>query len=846
MRPEMNYLAEEIEKKWQAWWRETGLFKAPDRPGKKYYVLEMYPYPSGRDLHMGHMKNYVIGDVIARVKRMEGYDVLYPMGWDSFGLPAENAAIAHGIRPKDWTEENIAAYRESLMRIGLSYDWDRELATSRPDYYKWNQWLFLMMLRKGLAYRKSGFVNWCLSCHTVLANEQVIDGKCERCHKPVTKRRLVQWFFRITDYAERLLADLELLREGWPPHILKQQEDWIGRSEGAEIVFPVEGKDVKIPVFTTRADTIFGVTFITLAPEWDGLEELIEDSPERAKVEDYISEALAKSDIERSAIDRPKTGVPTGVNAVHPLTGERIPVLVGDYVLVSYGTGAVMGVPAHDQRDFEFAKKLGLPIKVVIKPIDGPEPLPENMERAFEEPGVMVNSGEFNGFSTEDGKAKVADELSKGGLGGPKVVYRLRDWLISRQRYWGTPIPVIHCEKCGVVPVPEKELPVLLPEIDDYIPKGRSPLENSEEFMNTTCPSCGGSARRDPDTMDTFVDSSWYYMRYPDPKNSKAMFDPEKTNAWLPVDQYIGGAEHATKHLIYARFIHKVLQDEGMVRTPEPFLRLFNHGMVLKKFFWCSTCLNVIPDDEAKNHPHPLEELLEMMSKSRGNTVPMSSFVAKHGVDVGRIAVLFAGPPDKEMEWTDTGVEGARRFVNRLWRLYQENPANPSPLPREMNPAERELYALLQRTIRAIRDDLARLSFNTALARLMELTNALYSFGEKSSPVFSRVLRDMILLVAPFAPHLGEELWHSWAGETGSVFGTSLPEPDQAYLVQETAVIPVQVNGKLRGRIEVPANADQEEVVHIAMSDENVARHLGEGKPKKVIYVPGRTLNLVV
>ncbi len=842
----MNYPADKIEKKWQAYWREKGLFRAPDRPERKYYVLEMYPYPSGRDLHMGHMKNYVIGDVIARVKRMEGYDVLYPMGWDSFGLPAENAAIANRVHPKDWTEQNISGYKESLMNIGQSYDWDRELATSRPDYYRWNQWLFLLLLKRGLAYRKGGFVNWCASCNTVLANEQVIEGKCERCHKPVTKRKLVQWFFRITDYAERLLADLELLRDGWPPHILKQQEDWIGRSEGAEIVFPVEGKNLKIPVFTTRADTLFGVTFMTVAPEWEGLEELIADSPERARVEAYVSEALSKTDIERSATDRPKTGVFTETHVLHPFTGERIPVFVGDYVLGGYGTGAVMGVPAHDQRDFEFARKMGLPIRVVIKPMEGHEPLPETMERAFEEPGVMVNSGEFNGLSTEEGKERVAEALAKKGMGGKTVAYRLRDWLISRQRYWGTPIPVIHCEACGVVPVPEKDLPVLLPDIDDYVPRGRSPLENSDEFMNTTCPKCGGPARRDPDTMDTFVDSSWYYMRYPDSKNSTAIFDPEKTNAWLPVDQYIGGAEHATKHLIYARFIHKVLQDAGLVKTPEPFLRLFNQGMVLKKFFWCPTCLKVVPDDEAKTHPHKLEELLEMMSKSRGNTVPMSSFVAKNGVDVGRIALLFAGPPDKEMEWTDAGVEGAKRFINRVWRLYRENPANTGPVPGEMGTAERELYSLLQRTIKAVRDDLARFSFNTAIARLMELVNALYSFEDKGSPVFSLVLRNMILLIAPLAPHLGEELWHEWAGETESVFKVRLPEPDERYLVRETIVIPVQVNGKLRARIEVPADVSQDEALRVALSDENVSRHLEGKQPRKVVYVPGRTLNLVV
>ncbi|MEO0145620.1 MAG: leucine--tRNA ligase [candidate division WOR-3 bacterium] len=842
----MNYPANEIERKWRARWQEEGLFRAPDHPRKKYYVLEMYPYPSGRDLHMGHMKNYVIGDVIARLKRMEGYDVLYPMGWDSFGLPAENAAIQHGVHPEEWAEENIAGYKESLMNLGQSYDWEREIATSRPDYYRWNQWLFLLLLKRGLAYRKGGFVNWCPSCNTVLANEQVIEGKCERCHSPVTKRKLVQWFFRITAYAERLLKDLELLRDGWPPHILKQQEDWIGRSEGTEIIFPVEGKDLRISVFTTRADTLFGVTFMTVAPEWEGLDELISRSPERARVEDYVKEALSRSEIERASTERPKTGVFTGIYALHPFTRERIPVFVGDYVLGGYGTGAVMGVPAHDQRDFEFAKKMGLPIRVVIKPLDGPEPSPETMDRAYEEPGIMVNSGEFSMLSTSEGIRRVSEALARMGLGGQTVAYRLRDWLISRQRYWGTPIPVIHCENCGIVPVPEEDLPVLLPKVEDYIPKGRSPLENSEEFMNTTCPKCKGPAKRDPDTMDTFVDSSWYYLRYPDPKNDKAIFDPAKTNAWLPVDQYIGGAEHATKHLIYARFIHKVLQDEGLVKTPEPFLRLFNQGLVLKRFFWCPVCLRVVPDAEANAHPHPTEEKLEMMSKSRGNTVPISSFTEKYGVDIGRIALLFAGPADKEMEWTEAGAEGARRFINRLWRLYQENPASKEPLPENMDQAERELYSLLQRTIRAVRDDLSRFSFNTAIARLMELVNALYAFEKKGGPVFSKALRDTILLIAPLAPHLAEELWRGWAGETESVFRKNLPEPDERYLVEETVIIPVQVNGKLRARIEVPVSASQDEVLQRALSEENVARYLEGKEPRRVVYVPGRTLNIVV
>ncbi len=842
-----DYDPREIEPKWQKWWAERGLYKAPRKPKKKYYVLEMYPYPSGRDLHMGHLKNYVIGDVVARVKMMEGYEVLHPMGWDAFGLPAENAAIKHGVHPGKWVAENIAGYKENLEILGVSYDWDREINTSSPDYYKWTQWIFLLLYKKGLAYRKEAYVNWCPNCKTVLANEQVIDGKCERCKTPVVKKKLTQWFFKITAYAERLLEDLELLRGKWPDHIIKMQEDWIGRSEGTEIVFKVDGLDLEIPVFTTRADTLFGVTFLTVAPEWEGLEELVKGTPQEAEVKAYVAQALAKPEIERAAADKPKTGVFTGRYAIHPFTGERVPIYVGDYVIGSYGTGAVMGVPAHDQRDFEFAKKHGLPIKVVIKPADGPEPKPEELEGAFEEKGVMVNSGPFSGMSSDEGIKAIGAELKKRGLGGPKVSYRLRDWLISRQRYWGTPIPVVHCPRCGVVPVPEKDLPVVLPEIDDYMPKGRSPLENSPEFMNTTCPRCGGPARRDPDTMDTFVDSSWYYLRYIDPRNDEKIFEKELVDAWMPVDQYIGGAEHATKHLIYARFINKVLYDEGLVPHPEPFTRLFNQGLVLKKFYWCPTCLRVIPDEEAPTHPHPLEERLEMMSKSRGNIVPAGPFIREHGADVARVTILFAGPPEKDMEWTDAGVEGAKRFLNRVWRLFAENPKVEGEFkPEGASKEELKLYSTLQRTIKAVRDDLEEFGFNTAIARLMELLNALYGFEDKRSAVFSHALCEFIKLLAPFAPHLAEELWHSWAGHEESVFENPLPEPDERYLVEEEVEIPVQVNGRVRARLTIPRGASQEEVLKRALELEPVKKHVGGKEIRKVIYVQDRLLNIVV
>ncbi len=844
----MNYPAREIEKKWQKWWQEKGLHKAPRLPGsRKYYVLEMYPYPSGKDLHMGHMKNYVIGDTIARTRMMQGYQVLHPMGWDAFGLPAENAAIKFKTHPKDWTDENIAGYRQTLHELGISYDWDRELATCWPDYYKWNQWLFLLLLRRGLAYRKAEYVNWCPSCQTVLANEQVIEGVCERCKTPVKKRKLEQWFVRITDYADRLLDDLDMIRDGWPDHIIKMQENWIGRSHGTNIVFRVQGSDLEISVFTTRADTVFGVTFLTVAPEWQHMQELLKLSPRKAEVQAYIDRALSKSDIERSATDKPKTGVDTGVFCVHPFTGERIPVFVGDYVLGGYGTGAVMGVPAHDQRDFEFAKKMGLAVKVVIKPDNGPAPDPKTMTEAFEDHGVMINSGSFNGLSTKEGCRAVAQELKELGLGGPGTSYRLRDWLISRQRYWGTPIPVVHCPKCGVVPVPEERLPVLLPRIDDYIPKGRSPLENSEEFMNTTCPKCGGPARRDPDTMDTFVDSSWYYLRYTDNKNDQRIFDPDVANAWMPVDQYIGGAEHATKHLIYARFIQKVLFDHGLVKDPEPFTRLFNQGLVQKKFYWCPECLRVVPDHEAEEHPHQLELKLEMMSKSRGNVVPVGPFIREHGVDVARITILFAGPPDKDMEWSDAGVEGARRFLNRVWRIYQEHPKSAVGFePDTGNNQERQLYSQLQKTINAVRDDLESFGFNTAIARLMELFNAISGFKQKDSPAVSVCLEKAVLLLAPFAPHMAEELWHSWAGHDDSVFQNPLPEPDQRYLMEDTITIPVQVNGKLRAKLRMPRGSDEQAVFNAAVQDPNVGKHIAGKQVKKLVFVPDKLMNIVV
>ncbi len=856
-----EYPFQAIESKWQRFWQEIDLYRAPERPdARKFYVLEMFPYPSGTDLHMGHLKNYTIGDVIARWALMQGYAVLHPMGWDAFGLPAENAAIQYGIHPRIWTERNIAAYRHHLQQLGVSYDWSREIATCWPEYYRWTQWLFLYLYRRGLAYRASEYVNFCPNCKTVLANEQVVEGKCERCKTPVVKRALEQWFFRITAYAERLLQDLEKLRGKWPDHIIRQQENWIGRSEGTEIHFPLQHRpDIRLPVFTTRADTLFGVTFVTIAPEHEIVDRLLDDMPAdaRQRVETYRAQAMQKSDIERAAVDRPKTGVPTGLYAVHPYTGEPVPIWIGDYVLVNYGTGIVMGVPAHDERDFVFARKYGLPIRPVVRPIDGNLPDPDRMDTAWTEKGVMEHSGPFSGLPSDEGIRRIQEDLRQRGLGGPAVSYRLRDWLVSRQRYWGAPIPVVHCPRCGVVPVPEEQLPVRLPEdIQNFLPTGRSPLEDVPEFIHTTCPACGHAARRDPDTMDTFVDSSWYFLRFIDPHNEHAIFDPEKVRSWMPVDQYIGGAEHATKHLIYARFITKVLYDGGLLAVDEPFTHLFTQGMVLKRFFWCPTCLrpvgepNIHRQDDTLRHDAcntTVVERLEMMSKSRGNIVPVGPFLEAYGADVARIAILFAGPPEKDFEWTDAIVEGARNFLNRIWRRFTETaPQQCARIdPAQLQGAPRTLYTRLQRTIHQVRTDLERFRFNTAIAQLMTFLNEMYRFSDTDHPVMHHAWTVFVQLLAPFAPHLAEELWHR-LGNTDSVFRQPYPVENPDYMREATVSIPVQVNGRVRATIEIPADADRAVVEQTARAHPNVQRYLAGKTVQKVVYVPGRLINFVV
>ncbi len=872
-----KYNPHAIEPKWQAYWQEKGLMKAKEE-GEKQYVLMMFPYPSG-DLHMGHLKNYTMGDVLARFKKQQGYTVLHPMGWDAFGLPAENAALKFGVHPAEWTFNNIASAKESLRLMGILYDWDREVTTCTPEYYRWNQWIFLKMYEKGLVYRAKGLVNWCPKCQTVLANEQVVDGRCWRHEDTlVEKKELEQWYLRITAYADRLLQDLEQLT-GWPEKVKAMQRAWIGRSEGAEIAFPVKGRDVKIPVFTTRPDTLFGATFLVLAPEHPMLLELT--APERrAEVEAYVAAAKQKTELEREALGREKTGVFTGAYAINPATGEEIPIWTADYVLYGYGTGAIMAVPAHDQRDFEFARRFNLPIRVVIQPAEGA--LPEPLEAAYEEPGVMVNSGPFDGTPSAEGKAQVIRWLEEQGLGRARVTYRMRDWLISRQRYWGTPIPMIHCEACGIVPVPYEDLPVVLPEIQDVEeirPKGKSPLEAHPEFYETTCPQCGRPARRDTDTMDTFFDSSWYYLRYADPHNDRLPFDPEKADFWMPVDQYIGGIEHAVLHLLYSRFFTKFLHDIGMVRVEEPFKGLFTQGMVMG---WTDygpvqvegetvrlseearVRLDLESDTltkaelakmgaELRAHEDGTTHLWKpaVMSKSLGNGVMVGPFVKEQGADIARITILFAAPPENDMVWTEEGVSGAWRFLNRVWRRFAEDKAALTDLEDAFDPAQlsgedRALYRVLHRTLKKVGEDTEHLRFNTAIAALMELLNALYEYRRKHevSPVYKRAVRYYLQMLAPFAPHLAEEVWH-WF-DTRSVFEVPWPRVDAGALVEDTFELVVQVNGKVRGRAVLPTNVGEEEAKQAAKAIENVRRHLEGRTIVKEIYVPGKLLNIVV
>lgn len=825
----MKYSHKEIESKWLNRWQKWNLYDTPDAPAKKFYMLEMFPYLSG-DIHIGHFRNYIIGDFVSRYKRMRGYQLLHPFGYDAFGLPAEEAAIKRGESPRKWTEKNLETATQTLKDLGLSYDWSREVRTCNPDFYKWTQWLFIKLFEKGLAYRDTSFVNWCPSCKTVLANEQVISGQCWRCDSHVEKKELEQWYFKITDYAQRLLENLDRLGE-WPEPIKIMQRNWIGRSEGAELVFELaDGADVKLPVFTTRPDTVYGVTFMAVAPEHRLVSELLESMPNKSKVIDYRSKALAKSEIERLTEDGEKDGVDTGLRVRNPFSGEDVQLWVADYVLASYGTGIVMAVPAHDQRDFEFAKKYGIPIKVVIEP-KGRKLDAAQMTEAYVDPGVMVSSGPFDGTDSIKGIKKVAEYAAEEGLGKPTVSFRLRDWLISRQRYWGTPIPMIHCSKCGTVPVPEGDLPVLLPDESkvDLIPKGRSPMESVPEFMNVKCPQCATDAKRDADTMDTFVDSAWYQLRYVDSKNEKEIFSREQAKKWLPIDLYIGGAEHATGHLIYFRFITMFLYDLGISPVEEPAIKLFNHGMVL----------------DAQG---------DVMSKSKGNAVSPRELMERIGTDAARVAMFFFAPPEREVLWSEANVKGASRFLERVYAEGMGAAKNvgvdlpPSGRleidPNELQGAELELYKAIEKTVKQVTEDAEVMSYNTAIARMMEFMNLYANSEAKTSPVARYAIQKFTQIIAPFAPFLAEELWEAF-GHKESVFLSKWPDYDKRAVVENMITIPVQVNGKLRGKLEIAKDASQEEVIARAREIDAAKQYL-PSEPKKVVYVPGRLVNFVV
>ena len=799
----------QIESKWRKKWEETGLYKfRPERADKKLYVLEMFSYPSGAKLHAGHWYNYGPADTYARFKKMQGYEVFQPMGFDAFGLPAENYAIKTGIHPQDSTLRNIATMENQLKAIGAMYDWDYEVITCVPEYYKWTQWLFLQMYKHGLAYRKEAPVNWCPSCNTVLANEQVVQGECERCGSVVERKNLTQWFFKITDYAEELLRDLDKL--DWPEKTKLMQKNWIGKSYGGEIEFAVKDSDVTFRVFTTRADTAFGVTYVVLAPESPLVDKIVK--PEcRAAVEEYRKNAAKTTEIDRLASNREKTGVLTGAYAINPVNGREVPILVADYVLASYGTGAVMGVAAHDERDYVFAKKLGLPIERVVKGVNGNDDLP------FCDYGVMINSGEFDGMTSEEGKVAVIKKLEKEGKGALKTNYRLRDWLISRQRYWGAPIPMIHCEHCGAVPVPEEDLPVRLPYNVDFKPDGESPLVKCEEFMNVKCPVCGRPARRDPDTLDTFVCSSWYYLRYPDNKNAEKAFDREKIDRMLPVDKYIGGAEHACMHLLYARFFTKALRDMGYLDFDEPFLSLVHQGTILGS-------------DGFK------------MSKSRGNVVSPDDSIEKYGADVFRMYLMFGFSYVEGGPWNDNGIESMAKFFDRVERLIRKGSGQDEV--RASVDAREKLDYVRNNTIKCVSADIENFSFNTAIARIMEFVNAVYDYvnaGGATDTFFEDCRKDLVRLLAPFAPHFAEELWEI-LGQEYSVFNQPFPVCNEDALVLRKVELAVQVNSRIRAKVTVASDATREEIEKAALA---ALEGQLEGAPKKIIVVPGRLVNII-
>lgn len=823
-----KYAPHDIEAKWQKYWEENKTFKVEmDKDKPKSYVLEMFPYPSG-NLHMGHVRNYSIGDVIARFRTMKGFNVLHPMGWDSFGMPAENAAIKHNIPPKKWTLENIANMTRQLKALGLSYDWDREVTTCKEDYYKWTQWFFELFYKRGLAVKKESAVNWCDTCNTVLANEQVIDGKCWRCDHEVVKKDLSQWFFKITDYADELLKDLDLL-PGWPERVKTMQHNWIGRSEGLEFSFEIPALNDTVAVYTTRPDTAYGVTFMALAAEHPLIKKICENNPKADEINAFCERVRNQSEIERTSSESEKEGVFTGVYCINPFTGRKVEIWVTNYVLYDYGTGAVMGVPTGDQRDWMFADKYGIEKIVTICPI-GKELKLEEMTCAYEEKeGMLVNSGEFTGMEMHKAMSAIMDKAEAEGFGKRRVNYRLRDWLISRQRYWGAPIPIIYCPHCGEVLVPEDQLPVRLPEDVSFNAGAKSPLATSEEFVHCKCPKCGADATRETDTMDTFLCSSWYYLRYTDAHNDKMAFDKELNNYWGPVDQYIGGIEHAILHLLYSRFFVKVLRDAGLVDYDEPFSNLLTQGMVIK--------------DGAK------------MSKSLGNVVSPEEILSKYGADTARLFILFAAPPERELEWSDQGVEGSFRFLNRIWRIVQAFEAVLAQKVTEydhsnLSEADKDLRRVLHSSIKKVTNDIeTRFNFNTAISTMMELVNALYAYKEAAKEpnagLIYEAISDLIKMMSPFVPHITEELWRGAIDANSSVHEQSWPECDEEALKVDNVEIVLQVNGKVRGRLTVPAEATKEELEKIAMADANVQAHIGDATVRKVICVPGRLVNIV-
>jgi len=821
--PKYNFKA--IEEKWQKIWDEKQIYKAPEFPGKdKFYMLVMYAYPSG-DIHMGHFRNYILGDATARYQKMLGKVVLHPFGWDAFGLPAERAAITRKLHPADWTYKNIEVSRDTLKKTGVSFDWSREVATCDPEYYKWTQWMFVQLFKKGLAYQKTGWVNWCPEDKTVLANEQVVNGRCERCETLVEKKELKQWYFKITEYADRLIDGLDSL-PGWPDNVKTMQKEWIGRSQGLEVDFVIAETGEKLPIFTTRPDTIYGVTFMAIAPESPLIDSLNLEGEYKDKVEAYRKEVLLRSEIDRTSAVGEKDGVFTGKYAINPFNGDKIQLWVADYVLAGYGTGAVMAVPAHDSRDFLFAKKYDIPIKVVIHPDKQTALDVATMDDAYVEYGVMVNSDHFDGYEGADAIDKVNEFAEQKGIGRRRINYKLRDWSISRQRYWGAPIPIIHCPKCGPQAVPEKDLPVLLPKVEDYIPKGRSPLADVSEYINTKCPNCGGDAERDPDTMDTFVCSSWYYLRYIDPNNDNILADSEKIDKWLPIDKYIGGITHATGHLIYFRFFHKFLKDIGIVKDEEPNTVLFNHGLVM----------------DANG---------EVMSKSKGNVVSPIGLMDKRGVDITRLGMFFTAPAEREVLWSNDVLVGIEKFVkNRLYPLagyYRNSDVALKSYFKDgsLSDYEHDIYIKLNQTIKRVGEDIERLQINTAIAALMEFSRDFDSNKVKNDTLNDYIILKVIQLIAPLAPHIAEEMWKI-CGQQFSVFNSSWPVYDNKATTFNSVQIAVQINGKRRSEISIARDSAQYEVFKAALEDSKIVPYT-EGKDIiKKIYIPNRLVNIVV